>query len=104
MSREFTLAIERFKKKTEKALERAVDRVGARVFRGIVRRTPVLTGRARRGWETYTSRAGARRQVIIFNNVPYIGYLEFGTSRMAPVGMVTLTLAKEQARQSGGTS
>tara|TARA_R110000868_G_scaffold123968_2_gene327925 strand:- start:1739 stop:2032 length:294 start_codon:yes stop_codon:yes gene_type:complete len=47
-------------------------------------RTPVDTGRARRGWANRTS--GKNREVR--NQVPYISKLESGYSRQAPNGFV----------------
>ena len=84
----------------------------------IVNRTPVDTGRARGGWAitlTSPSQAKSRRAdrdgggtisqgaqrlealkpysvVWITNNVDYIRYLEQGTSKQAPNGMVAITL------------
>jgi len=46
----------------------------------VVPRTPIDTGRARRGWQS--------RGNQIRNDVPYIGKLETGYSRQAPKGFV----------------
>jgi hypothetical protein len=46
----------------------------------IARRTPIKTGKARRGWQS--------RQSAVENKVPYIGKLEGGYSRQAPNGFV----------------
>ena len=46
----------------------------------VVPRTPIDTGRARRGWQA--------RGNQIRNDVPYIGKLETGYSRQAPKGFV----------------
>jgi hypothetical protein len=58
----------------------------------IKRRTPIDTGRARKGWQ--------RRKDSIRNDVPYIGYLEQGHSKQAPRGFtnqaVTATLSKRK--------
>lgn len=50
----------------------------------VVPRTPILTGRARRGWQA--------RKTGITNTVPYIGRLESGYSRQAPTGFVQQAL------------
>lgn len=50
----------------------------------VVPRTPIDTGRARRGWQTRTNQ--------IRNDVPYIGKLETGYSRQAPRGFVNQAL------------
>lgn len=46
----------------------------------VVPRTPIDTGRARKGWQ--------KRRMEIRNDVPYIGKLEDGYSRQAPRGFV----------------
>ncbi len=52
-------------------------------------RTPIDTGRARRGW---TSRSSGRT-ASIDNRTPYIEYLEQGHSRQAPNGFVRQAIA-----------
>ncbi len=87
---------------------------------GVVMRTPVDTGRARGAWMTSIGSPKGREtgvldkggtaaisagvatiaqqkdfeQVVIENNVPYIGRLEDGSSRQAPNGMAALTLSE----------
>lgn len=51
----------------------------------VVPRTPIDTGRARRGWQSRTSE--------IRNSVPYIRKLEEGYSRQAPSGFVRQALS-----------
>lgn len=50
----------------------------------VTARTPIDTGRARRGWQSRTS--AVSKSVV--NNVPYIGALERGRSKQAPNGFV----------------
>lgn len=61
----------------------------------VVPRTPIDTGKARRGWQTRTNR--------IENQVPYIAKLEGGYSRQAPNGFVrqamTTTIEKSDKRK-----
>jgi len=61
----------------------------------VVPRTPIDTGRARRGWQT--------RRSDIRNDVPYIKRLEGGYSRQAPKGFVkqavTSTIDKSKQRK-----
>lgn len=52
----------------------------------VVPRTPIATGRARRGWQA--------RKTEIRNDVPYIGKLETGYSRQAPSGFVQQALSQ----------
>ncbi len=58
------------------------------------RRTPVLTGQARDGWE---SQLNTDNTVTFTNDVPYIGKLENGSSTQAPNGMLKVTV--EEAPQ-----
>ena len=68
------------------------------IYDGVKKLTPVRSGRARRGWEKeHIERTGQTAQVG--NDVPYVKYLEDGTSRMAPVHMVAATLTKVGNRQ-----
>lgn len=93
-------------------------RIALEALRKIVLRTPVDTGRARGNWQTTIGAApeseslqadpiqagvnaihqlGAFSIVFVSNNVPYIIYLEDGTSQQAPAGMVQLTLEELKA-------
>ena len=57
------------------------------LFTGIVADTPVDTGTARDGWvNTDINNIGDTG--LINNDVPYIGWLEFGTNTQAPHAMV----------------
>lgn len=65
-------------------------------FNRIVVRTPVDTGRARAGWEIEKEvLADGTIQFQITNGVHYIVFLEFGSSKQAPQGMVRKTLAEQ---------
>lgn len=62
-------------------------------------RTPILTGIARSGWDRFPpglSQFGTTQH--IFNEVPYIVKLEYGSSRQAPEGMARITAAESQQR------
>lgn len=91
-----------------------------RALTGVVMRTPVDTGRARGAWMTslraprggesgILDRGGGVAvstgaatiaqhtgyvQIVLENNVPYIGRLEDGYSKQAPNGMTALTLSE----------
>ena len=81
------------------------------LFNGIIRDTPVDTGRARGNWQTTVGApakgeidrdgaspaiaeveaktpAGAGQETFIANDLPYIEALEDGNSKQAPAGMV----------------
>jgi len=108
-----------------------IDRKADRLVRGLVlettgrlvKRTPVLTGRARANWQVGTKPAkkggtdkkdrggsatiaGAARaarqlanaaRIFITNGLPYIAALDKGSSSQAPNGMVSTTLAELKA-------
>lgn len=57
-------------------------------------RTPVDTGRATAGWEMSMTGSG---NIRITNNVPYVKYLQDGSSKQAPRGFVNQSL--EAGRQ-----
>ncbi len=74
------------------------------IFRGVKDKTPVDTGRAKKGWRLLTK----RNNYEIANNVPYIGVLDKGrhmTSRgmrgsnQAPRGMSGPTLREIATRK-----
>jgi hypothetical protein len=113
---------------TPAAARTLIRKIGGKVLRGVVFKTPVDTGRARGNWivshgepaqgETGLVDRGSgtdRRATIgegdlelrktevgttvwISNNVPYIRKLEHGHSGQAPEGMVAVTLAEIEAQ------
>ncbi len=114
----FVLDVRRWRVKTERQLLLVIRKVALEIFRRVVMRTPVDTGRARGNWqvEIGTPRGGvidrfdpngqrtlfdaesliAQWQgdaaIFLFNNLPYILRLEDGWSGQAPNGMVRLVL------------
>ena len=113
----FSADITRFVAKTNGNIDIVVRKITLDIFRNVVKRTPVDTGRARAGWqieETLHSikvnkddPTGQRtireaRQLInairaggviyVLNNVEYILPLEYGSSKQAPNGMARLTV------------
>jgi len=94
-------------------------RVALDVLNRIVMKTPVRTGRARSNWQTSIGSAPESvvwledpvktgeivlgslpvySIVFLTNNVPYIIYLEDGTSKQAPNGMVALSFEEMKAQ------
>lgn len=61
-----------------------IDEIEQAVFDEIVDRTPVLSGTLRDGWQHGNNE--------IWNDVPYAGYVEDGTSKQLPAAMVATTL------------
>lgn len=89
------------------------------LFNGIVRRTPVDTGRARASWNLTTGTPSGGNpapgsygppdaplvagidgtaEVWVTSNLEYIEPLEHGHSKQAPAGMVRVTVAEIAAR------
>jgi len=85
------------------------------LFSGIIKSTPVDTGRARGNWQTSVGQPqggtlertgmeaalaevqatvpeGAGQLVYLSNNLPYIERLENGWSQQAPIGMVRINV------------
>jgi hypothetical protein len=105
--------------------------LGLQIFKGIVLKTPVDTGRARANWmisegapviaEAANAKPGAAAgsipaatppsvsafkggsAIFITNSLPYIVPLEYGHSKQAPAGMVRVTLAEVGAQASVAT-
>jgi len=109
----------------EGSIEKVIRKACIDLYRRIVERTPVDTGRAKVNWALsayesdyvigdgeYSSTDIASMinsnvseftaeliedQVIIYNNLEYIEPLENGTSDQAPAGMVSLSLVEFEA-------
>jgi hypothetical protein len=61
------------------------------IFNRIVERTPVDTGACQAAWEISFE---SDSLCIIYNDTPYVSFLEDGHSKQAPNGMVAKTLAE----------
>lgn len=112
--RQFTVTLDAFARKVQLAPARVAKRVAFDLFRRIVEKTPVDTGRARASWTISVNQAdrtvapaGQARYpkpkigmlnvqpgdtIWISNNLPYITRLEDGHSQQAPAGMVKLSI------------
>lgn len=78
-----------------KRLEEQQSRLLANdIFRSVKDLTPVDTGRAKRNWRLLKRRFG----YVINNAVPYIVFLDKGSSKQAPRGMTTPTFEHLRAR------
>jgi len=115
----FNVDLDQFAKKLNVKLETAVQRLALDAFNRLTKRTPVDTGRARASWTIATGKASDRipgegkqepkgdasaaasidgtEQVFITSALDYMKYLEKGSSKQAPVGMVAITLAEIEA-------
>ena len=59
-------------------VQRLAKSISQELVRNLKAATPVRTGRARSGW----NRSVSDRNITIENRVPYVPYLEKGTTRM----------------------
>lgn len=117
----FSSDLSRFRVKTGAAADRIVRGLTIELFAGVVRDTPVDTGRARGNWQTTTEAPAAAAierldrsggaavaeivantppkvggKTYLANNVPYIMPLEEGYSAQAPNGMVRRNFLRVQ--------
>jgi hypothetical protein len=118
----FSNALLEMAKYVDGEAEKVIRKACIDLYRRIVERTPVDTGRAKASWMidvVDTSQTAGEGEysaseikgiiqshisdfkfeigdgvVIIYNNLEYISYLENGTSQQAPSGMVAVSLAE----------
>jgi hypothetical protein len=113
----FDVDLAEFAKKIGLAPKLIVQRITLDLFGRITKRTPVDTGRARASWDikegspsSFTPPAGAskgtadvtaaiggldgEKVVFITSTLDYMQYLEKGSSKQAPSGMVLLSIAE----------
>lgn len=116
----FTRDLKRFSDRSIDEADHVKRAVALELFSGVIRDTPVDTGRARGNWQTNTgapiksilerddesgeaARKDAERVVgqsslkdtlYLSNNLPYIEPLENGSSTQAPEGMVKRNFAR----------
>lgn len=107
----FAEDVRRFAVKAGESSDSIVRAVTLSLFNGIIRDTPVDTGRARGNWQTTVggpargeierngasaaiaeveakTPKGAGQETYLANDLPYIEELEKGSSKQAPEGMV----------------
>lgn len=112
--KQFNAAMIAFEKQYASPL--IIRKIAFDILNGVVLKTPVDTGRARGNWQVGISKGSEEevdsrtiaatiadgsskiatvelgQAIWIFNNVPYIVFLERGSSSQAPQGMVSVTL------------
>ena len=120
-SKQFFKQLDNYEDNLERAVERIIRKVTKYLFNQITARTPVNTGYARRNWRFTVykpttnplPRPRANRYdpprpllltkikfgdtITIYNNTPYIEYLENGSSQQAPSGMVAISMLEAEA-------
>jgi len=126
----FASQVHRFTDKSEKAVDKTVRAITFGLFREVIRRTPVDTGRLKGNWQT-TQQAPATGTVTITdksggvtiasmaaaiggwgsvsymaNNLPYASRIEYDgwSHTKAPAGMVRVSLARINAIVAKATS
>lgn len=119
----FTGDIVRFSNRIDADFSTVIKRLSFGILLGVVLKTPVDVGRARGGWTVgvnaspafvegriNTSQAPSPEEtaklsildsnpysiVLIANNLPYILFLENGSSKQAPQGMAAITIEEER--------
>ncbi|OGU11553.1 MAG: hypothetical protein A2075_23380 [Geobacteraceae bacterium GWC2_58_44] len=114
----FSLDISNWAKKAERNMHAAIRQTAFDIFRRVILKTPVLTGRLRANWgvqvgspwtgtvdgvdesggPTIAAAQGkvlpwnCRGSIFLNNNLPYAGAIEYGHSKQHPAGMVRVTL------------
>lgn len=111
----FSDDIRRFVVKTEAAHNKIVRAATLELFSGVIKSTPVDTGRAKGAWATTVDSPssktedrigeaaslaeveantppGAGQETYLANNLPYIEALENGSSKQAANGMVRINM------------
>jgi hypothetical protein len=79
------------------------NKFAAELFTAIVLATPVDTGRARSGWRLKRIADQVSVKWRITNNVYYIIFLEYGSSKQAPLGMVRVNLDRFRKKVEAAT-
>ena len=118
---EFSADLEEFAKKLNANVVDATNLIGLRIWRDIIKMSPVDTGRFRASWNytyfnedlsikaegNYPNEPVAPGElnrlapIFITNNLEYAPVLEAGHSKQAPQGMVTVALNNIQAQLQG---
>lgn len=79
------------------AVKRKLDTIPTNIAEAVKRDsesvTPVRTGTLKKGYEIKRS-SGLGDDAITSNNVRYAGYVEFGTSKMAPRAMMRTAVTR----------
>lgn len=114
----FAADIRRFTEKTEKGIDKTVRAITFALFREVIQRTPVDTGRLKGNWQTsvnapvtttiertnggaaiaevITNGGGWGSTTFLSNNLPYAQRIEYDgwSHTKAPAGMVRVSLAR----------
>lgn len=76
----------------EKDIAHGYDLYQDRLFKDLVRKTPIDTGQAQRGWKQIQKMGNLigtnKKAIVLRNDVPYIQRLDEGWSSQAPKGYV----------------
>jgi hypothetical protein len=89
--------------KLEEKIDKFKEEFAKEFLSRVKSRTPVITGRLQRSWEIVEY----KKSIEIQNSAPYSYYVEYGTPKMAPRGMMRTTIAEKDqitqvARQKAG--
>lgn len=72
----------------QEQIEQLAPKIAEKIIYRVKRRTPVRSGRLRDGWNSSITPS----KIIIYNDVDYAPYIEYGTPTIEPVGMLRTTL------------
>ncbi len=89
--------LERARGGVDQKRQEFVRELTRRLMQRVIERTPVDTGRAQAGWNEGIGQEeddGESTQISVTNDVEYINFLEFGTSKMQATAMVRSSLSQ----------
>jgi hypothetical protein len=118
----FGLSVQHWVEKAKGREDLAVRKIAMEIFRRVVMRSPVDTGRFRGNWQAEINAPAAGQlaatdkgggatlakiqavveqatvgmHIFLANNLPYARRLEYGWSKQAPAGMVRITVQEFQ--------
>ena len=73
----------------QKDLRDILEGVSQKVLDGVIARTPVKSGKLKKGWYIDDSN---QEEIQVNNDVPYAGIVENGSAHQPPVGMMATTI------------
>lgn len=79
-------------KNLPQAVDNFIELFAVEFFEEVVRKTPVRSGYLQSRWQKRVETG----TINISNDAGYASYVEFGTEKMAPVGMLRTTLENSQ--------
>lgn len=91
---DFNDSVDKHLKNLSEQVYKDVVAAGQEVRNGAVKKTPVDTGNLRAGWQARQKRTTRGGEVTVFNEVPYAGFVEYGTRYQAAKPMLRPSVAE----------